>query len=946
MTTFNTSLDVTILLPTYNEAHNITPLLRAIHYVIDGASVSYEILFVDDSDDTTPDIINRMRKIYPEVELLHRKAHERTGLATALVAGFARARGHHIVCMDADLQHSPSVIPQLVEKILATDADIVVASRYIEGGSVDGLGNLYRKAVSRFARFVSWMVIPQTRKTTDPVSGFFIFKKSIISTVQFQGLRGFKILIDILGRTQHMKVTEVPCVFLRRENDKSKATLKQGLSFFRHLFALKWQSWRRPVTAKSVESAFSKPWSFGRGRYFQWSLLVDGMIVACIAFVGWYLIGYYAGFNYLYTGYEDWIYHAFRVRSLEEHGIVSWDHVWSNGISYWRLYQYVAHYIILGGVVLTGLPVTNVLMFSLVGIYIGLRVGFYLLLRFLGVRRLFALLSVIASYTIVQEWSSMQDYSIYVALAFFPLYLLFWIRTFQDVKWIYVFAATTGVLWILHPVLAFNGGILLGFLMLFSHLKSDWGKIFRVCLAYLFGAAPFLVSYVTADHFFTNPIFKSYTYLSLSVLDAYHGLSMVYWILFGVTWLLVAWRSHLIPTWTKVLLLYATTYLILIYLGQQNYLPNFLVQFQFSRGITAVAFALVFVFAVVFDRTLGALRSLSVQYIIAILLATSVVHAVDIASRYFVSPPVAEINNPVAQYFEDKEMPKGSVFVENVSEATYFSRPGIRFVTSYNEHMQPHPYSTRLRLLMHSRLAYTGISKAHVRNIENYATVLGIEYLFLPSASPLVQKLTMEENSMFELVASIESDPLRDTLSVLRNVRPIHQAIVVDRSRMPVELLHQELKLPTIHVASYKVWDEYIAKMADIMRSDAIVPVPVEFIPTNRLRLSTPLSRLEVPDFFDPIVIVMQSYNSGWSALDMRGDEWMIAPMALRFIVLEKTNKDDMEFPPVELTNTWPKWYWPVQSIGIVTVLILLVVALKRHGYIASFMRKLRRFYV
>lgn len=943
MPTKTTSPDVTILLPTFNEAQNVAPLLRAIHYALDGTDISYEILFIDDSSDTTPAIIGRMQSTYPEVTLIHRKPAERTGLATALVVGFSAARSKYILCMDADLQHSPSVIPKLVRKILATNADIVVASRYIEGGSVDGLGTLYRKAVSRFARFVSWMVIPQTRKTTDPVSGFFIFKKSIINTLQFQGLQGFKILIDILGRTHHMKVEEVPCVFFKRENDKSKATLEQGMSFFRHLIALKLQSWSQPT--KYVESALSKSLAPRRSKQSLGSLCIDGAIIVAIALIGWYLIGYYAAFNYLYTGYEDWIYHAFRVRSLAEYGIVSWDHVWSNGISYWRLYQYVAHYIILGGVMLTGLPVPKVLMFSLVGIYIGLRIGFYLLLRSLGVQRLFAVLAVIASYTIVQEWGSMQDYSIYVALALFPLYLLFWIRTFQDVKWVYVFAATTGALWILHPVLAFNGGILLGFLMLFSRLKSDWGKLFRVCLAYLLGAAPFLVSYATADHFFTNPIFKSYTYLSLSVLNAYNGLSMLYWVLFGVAWFLVMWRSHLIPTWTKVLLLYATTYLILIYLGQQNYLPNFLVQFQFSRGLTAVAFALVLVFAMVFDRALGQMRGLSVRFIVAILLATGVVHAVDIASRYYVSPPVTEIHNPVAEYFEGKEVPKGSVFVENVSEATYFSQPGIRFVTSYNEHMQPHPYSTRLRLLMHSRLGYTGISQAHVRNIENYATVLGIEYLFLPSASPLIQKLTQGEDPMFMLVSSIESEPLKDTLSVLRNTRPIHQAFVVDRSRIPAELLDRELPLPTIHVASYKVWDEYMAKMADLMRSDAIIPIPVEFIPTNRLRLSAPLSLTEALALPDPLVIVLQSYNTGWQTLDTLGEAWTMTPTTLRFMALEKTGEYDMALLPIEMTNTWPKWYWPVQSIGIVSILTFLFVALKRHGYIALFVRKLKHLY-
>lgn len=940
------NIDLTILLPTYNEAANIAPLLRAIAQALKETPVEYEIVFVDDSSDMTPDVIRRMQELYPNLRLIHRSIEARTGLATALIDGFSAAKGEYILCMDSDLQHPPQTIPRLLDKLRESEADVVVATRYAGEGSAEGLGSLYRRAVSHLCRLASWCLIPQTRKTTDPGSGFFVFRKSIVNTVNFRGLRGFKILIDILARTKKLHVAEVPFTFLKRTNDESKATVEQGLAFIFHLLTLKYLDYFPAKTekqSKSVESAVPvarKPFSL-RQALPGW--IADGLIALLIAFVGWYLIGYYAAFNYLYTGYEDWIYHAFRVKSLQDHGMVAWDHIWSNGISYWKLYQYVAHFLILAVVKLTGLPITKVLLLSLVGLYIGLRLALYFILRSLGVQRIFALLPVIASYTIVQEWGSMQDYSIYVAFIAFPLYLILWIKTFRDLKWIYLLAAVTGALWTFHPVLGFNATILLGFLALFSRLKTDFSKLVRVGLVYLFASAPFWVSYFTAGYFFTNPLFKSYIYLSTSVLAPYAGLSMIYWILLGISWLLVVWRSNLVPTWTKVLLVYVSSYLILIYLGQQDYLPNFLVQFQFSRGLTAVAFALVFVFGSVLQHTLGQARMQAVRFVAVVLIATAAVHAVDIASRFYVSPPVNEIQNAVATYFKGRdELPKGSIFTENVSEATYFAKDGIRYATSYNEHMQPHPYSTRLRVLMHSRLGYMGISKSHITNVENYATVLGIEYLFLPANSPLVKGLTEKENAMFEVMEYVDSEPLTDAIAVLRNTTPIVSAFALERSDFPDRLWSEVLPLPTIHVGSYKRWDDRIAEMAALMRSEKIVPLETEFVPTNELRLSAsdPAKAFLIKDL---LVIVNQSYDARWTIAGGEMNDTAITPTTLRFMALER-NEGRLSLPVV-LVNEWQWWYFPVQTFGLTAILFALFWTLKTSGFPRRFMKMLSERY-
>ncbi|QQS15813.1 MAG: glycosyltransferase [Candidatus Moraniibacteriota bacterium] len=234
-------LMLTIVLPTYNESANIQPILSAIHKAMKSSGVEYEVLFVDDSNDSTPEIIRSEMSHDGRVRIAHREKNDRTGLATAFVLGFDLAGGKYICCLDSDLQHPPETIPDLVKEALShKETDVVVATRYALGGSAAGLGSLftaygiYRRLVSIFMKYLTQIVFVNARKTSDPLGGFFLFRKNIVYGVDFEP-RGFKILVEILMRARYGEVREVPYRFLPRENDESKADLKQGWQFLRHM---------------------------------------------------------------------------------------------------------------------------------------------------------------------------------------------------------------------------------------------------------------------------------------------------------------------------------------------------------------------------------------------------------------------------------------------------------------------------------------------------------------------------------------------------------------------------------------------------------------------------------------------------------------------------------------------------------------------------------------
>lgn len=229
---------LSIILPTFNEKGNVKTLVEKITKSFKNTNHDYEIIFADDSNDNTPEIIKNEINQDSRIELIDGPGK---GLAPAFIKGFGVSHGKYICCIDADLQHPPEKIIELLEKAIETDADIVTGTRYSKGGSAIGLGNLktcyglYRRTVSLGMKCFTQIIFIQTRKTSDPLGGFFLFKKSILDKAKLQP-KGFKILVEILMRTKYKKVEEVPYTFLPRENDDSKATIAQGLEFFNHLW--------------------------------------------------------------------------------------------------------------------------------------------------------------------------------------------------------------------------------------------------------------------------------------------------------------------------------------------------------------------------------------------------------------------------------------------------------------------------------------------------------------------------------------------------------------------------------------------------------------------------------------------------------------------------------------------------------------------------------------
>ena len=225
---------VSIVVPVFNEGENVVELTGRLNAVFAGRAEPCEIVFADDSTDETTALLAALAGAPGRcrVRVLHR---EERGLATAVALGIRAAAYPRIVVMDADLQHPPEVVPQLLDALDA-GADLAAAGRFVPGGGaqMSPLRTRTSRACSRFAT----LLLPALRPLCDVTSGFFAFRREIVDGVELRPL-GWKILIEILARGRAARVVEIPYVFAARVRGASTLSAREALLFVRHLLRLR-----------------------------------------------------------------------------------------------------------------------------------------------------------------------------------------------------------------------------------------------------------------------------------------------------------------------------------------------------------------------------------------------------------------------------------------------------------------------------------------------------------------------------------------------------------------------------------------------------------------------------------------------------------------------------------------------------------------------------------
>jgi dolichol-phosphate mannosyltransferase len=228
------SARLALAIPTLREAENIPPLLKRVRAALDPTGIEYEIFVVDDdSRDGTDQIVNRIAKEDPRVHLLVRKGQR--GLSGAILYGWEHTDADILGVMDADLQHPPEILPALVNSILAGH-DLAIGSRYTKGARMKDW-NPVRKLISFLAVVATWPVQHPGLRAHDPMTGFFLVRRSAIEGIEFQRF-GFKLLLEILVRARLGSIEEIPFDFGLRAWGTSKANFNVARDYARLLVSL------------------------------------------------------------------------------------------------------------------------------------------------------------------------------------------------------------------------------------------------------------------------------------------------------------------------------------------------------------------------------------------------------------------------------------------------------------------------------------------------------------------------------------------------------------------------------------------------------------------------------------------------------------------------------------------------------------------------------------
>jgi dolichol-phosphate mannosyltransferase len=219
--------ELSVVVPAFGERDNILPLLGALEKALQG--LDWEtIIVVDDAFDGTEDVVRKRAQEDRRVRCVHRIG--RRGLASACIEGMLASSAPYLVVIDADLQHDEALVPKLLDAAKRDGADVVVASRYMEGGSTGDLAS-DRVRISRLASALSQVLC---KGLTDPMSGFFVVRRSFLERVvrRVYG-RGFKILLDLVaaGRGE-VRVAELPYRMRSRQHGESKLGARVIAEYF------------------------------------------------------------------------------------------------------------------------------------------------------------------------------------------------------------------------------------------------------------------------------------------------------------------------------------------------------------------------------------------------------------------------------------------------------------------------------------------------------------------------------------------------------------------------------------------------------------------------------------------------------------------------------------------------------------------------------------------
>src|SRR5258708_7757142 len=549
--------------------------------------------------------------------------------------------------------------------------------------------------------------------------------------------------------------------------------------------------------------------------------------------------------------------HAFRIKSLSDFGILSWTHVWANGISLWKAYQFIPHYLTLGIVQLFHVPIPRAMVIITIILFVLLRFFIYFSLRLLKFTPLTAFVCAILSFDIGQYWEGVGDFSLLFGFTFFPLVIYLWAQFFKG-KIQYVFPYIVGLLFYIHPLLGVSAMSLWATAILFSDKQIislatciQLGIILSTSSLFWFPIV-FKTGYVYSSSVLANREFLS---LVLAHYD-YFGLSLFLGICFLLSLIRIFMPISPRYSWTKILFLFVAGYLLLVFLGVTVTLPKFIDQFQFTRGIAMVGIGILFAFAPVVER-LRIIKSAAVKGFLLFFLCLAFMEGIWFTSIYSPTPAKALDEAVVAFANTNSNLLQSRIWTPTIDTSSYNAYANIRYPYSYMQHLESNQISPRLSSLIIYQPYLNEVPPPNVERINDYFKISGTQYAVFEENSPLAKTFADADVSTYKNLGKIKS---ADSYYILFEIPwKAKNAALIDK-KYKNQLDNFSFNLQLTQANDQITLDDYVKKFSGIIYKDENLALDISYPTPDSLQVTIPANRRT------SIVYIDESYDKEWRA--------------------------------------------------------------------------------
>lgn len=643
--------------------------------------------------------------------------------------------------------------------------------------------------------------------------------------------------------------------------------------------------------------------------------VLDITFLVILSSISLLLISFYFQANMLDTGYADWLVHAFRIKSLQTYGLVSWTHEWDNGMNIWRSYQFIPHFLTLGLVELFHVSVTRAMILIIIIQFVLLRVFIYIVLRLLHIAPFASFVCALLSFDIAQYWGGVSDFSLLFGFTFFPLMLFFWVKYYEG-KLSYFFPYIAGILFYIHPLLGFTTIALWVIALLFSERKIVSLSSFFQFLIILISSSLFWFPIVSKSSYtYTASFFSTSTFLhEILAPYSYYGLSLFLLLCLGMCSLHVFMPISKKLGWTKVLFVFSCIYFLLVILGLSINLPAFVDQFQFTRGVTFIGIGIIFVVAPIIEK-LFTYKPLVIKGVLLFLLGLVLVEGIWFTSIY--SPqPVKDLPEVTSTYTQKHAISfaETSVWSSTIDTSSYYAPLTTKFPYSYMNHLESNQLSPRLESLILSQHSLDTVPNVSIDRLGYYFKLSGTKYLFFDETSPYMNSLLNYATEPYKNLGQIDTpDALYHGFEVPWQVR--NAAIISDKYKS--DLRHFPFALDLSNVNDQISLDSYVKKYTNIVYAADNTPLIVTYPGPETLQVAIPKDRKS------NTVYIGESFDSGWKAY-INNQPVSLASSGPNFIIAKLPNLQESGI--LVLKHSWPvSFYISVFFIMIIPIEIIIL---------------------